>query len=274
MKPEISQMIESEVKQIINNARTKEAKLIKTHQEKLHFIPIEYRVFSGMIQSMNIQHGNFIQILLEKFLQNNGNYIILENLSGKNKGFRLSLLNEKLINSYITDCTPEESNNKIHKKYSDEELAEKFEDLLKNLFSNKDEKEKKVYKQDIDLLFKDKNSEKYYYLEVKFNDDHDTGKYADINRKFIKTFACLLNELPIKQHSDLVPILFYFNNKNLKYNPYIPEKTNIKRGQKFFDEFLDVDYEEVKEIFENLSKKPEIKKLFDDLYHQGMNLNI
>ncbi|MDY6119793.1 MAG: hypothetical protein SPI03_00425 [Campylobacter sputorum] len=56
---------------------------------------------------------------------------------------------------------------------------------------------------DIDLLFKDKNN-KIYYLEIKYNDDHDTGKFMDINRKFIKTYAYLVREL----NQDIKPILF------------------------------------------------------------------
>ena len=42
---------------------------------------------------------------------------------------------------------------------------------------------------DVDILFKNLKSNTYYYVEVKYNDDHDTGKFVDINRKFLKTYA-------------------------------------------------------------------------------------
>ena len=46
----------------------------------------------------------------------------------------------------------------------------------------------------IDALFQP-NEESYVYVEIKYNDDHDTGKFVDINRKFIKTYAGLVNDL-------------------------------------------------------------------------------
>ena len=45
-----------------------------------------------------------------------------------------------------------------------------------------------------------------------------------------------------------------FNNKKLKSNIYIPESTNIYRGKKFFDEFLDIDYDKVENYMANLSE--------------------
>ena len=85
----------------------------------------------------------------------------------------------------------------------------------------------------------------YYYLEVKYNDDYDTEKLVDINRRFIRTSAYLINELNITSIEQFKPILFFFNNKKMSGNIYIPESTNIYRGKKFFDEFLDIDYDVV-----------------------------
>ena len=52
----------------------------------------------------------------------------------------------------------------------------------------------------------------YYYLEVKYNDDYDTEKLVDINRRFIRTSAYLINELNITSIEQFKPILFFFNN--------------------------------------------------------------
>lgn len=73
-----------------------------------------------------------------------------------------------------------------------------------------------------------------YHLEVKYNDDHDTGKFVDINRKFIKTYAYLVREFP---NAKIEPILFFFNNKKMKGNIYVPENTNIRRGKAFLMSF-------------------------------------
>jgi hypothetical protein len=70
-----------------------------------------------------------------------------------------------------------------------------FQNLQNQILTDADPN-RNTFKRDIDLLFKNK-SDRYYYLEIKYNDDHDTGKFVGINRKFIKTYAYLVNELKI-----------------------------------------------------------------------------
>ena len=62
-------------------------------------------------------------------------------------------------------------------------------------------------RKDIDALFysKEKNP---IYVEVKYNDDHDTGKFVDINRKFLKTYAGLLNKFNNHDNTELVPYIY------------------------------------------------------------------
>ena len=45
--------------------------MIKKHDKKIHFIPKKYRVFGGMLQSMNIQFGNFIEELMSVIISKN-----------------------------------------------------------------------------------------------------------------------------------------------------------------------------------------------------------
>ncbi len=190
-------------------------------------------------------------------------YEIIQKYSGKkSNSFSLVEDNERLIDSYITKCQTETFN-----------LKKDFELLKKQLFlNNKKEGAKLItFKHDIDLLFKDKNNNKIYYLEIKYNDDHDTGKFVDINRKFIKTYAYLLNEFKLNDYNDLIPILFFFNNKKMKGNIYIPEQSNIMRGQAFFDEFLTTRYLDVDEYLTNLSKRNETIASFDALYYKIRN---
>lgn len=232
-------------------------KLAYKHSRKIHFIPKSYRIFGGILQSMNIQFGNFIEELISLLISNESDYKILNEYSrNKSNKFSISLANEVLIDSYITDCQTKEDGfcNWAFPSLQNKILADKSED-------------KHIFKHDIDLLFKSKKQAKYYYVEIKYNDDHDTGKFVDINRKFIKTYAYLVNELNIKKSSDLVPMLFFFNNKKMKGNPYVPESTNIKRGAAFFDEFLqNVSYESLNTYMTNLSESDEVKEMFDSLY--------
>lgn len=258
MEESVSNMIMEAVRLMIENTSSpaKQKKLEQKHAEKIHFIPKKYRVFGGMLQSMNIQYGNFIEQLMALLIKNDGRYELALKYSGvKSNAFKLSLSNDTTIDAYISRCQTEGVG------YC--ETA--FPELLQSIVSDEDDKLQNL-SHDIDLLFRDKATGTYYYVEVKYNDDHDTGKFVDINRKFIKTYAYLARELAIEQPGDLVPILFFFNNKRMKGNIYIPEGTCIKRGKTFFDEFLHVDYGVVNSYMADLSESPSNVALFDGLY--------
>ncbi|HAN44636.1 MAG TPA: restriction endonuclease, partial [Ruminococcaceae bacterium] len=51
-----------------------------------------------------------------------------------------------------------------------------------------------------------------------------------------------------------------------------PEKSNIKRGKTFFNEFLDITYDDVDNYLSNLSESEDNIKVFNDLYNRVMNL--
>lgn len=61
MNNEISDLINQAVSNILINSSSenKLKNLIKKHELKIHFIPRNYRIFGGILQSMNIQFGNF-----------------------------------------------------------------------------------------------------------------------------------------------------------------------------------------------------------------------
>lgn len=265
MQDNIKKLINQSVIEIIERCANdkKVASLMKKHNKKIHFIPAKYRVLGGLLQSMNIQFGNFIEILMRNLVANETRYEILEKYSGKkSNSFSLLRANEELIDSYISTCQTN----------SDLELEKAFNNLLAEIYRNgkRDNNNFIIFKHDIDLLFKDKENGKIYYLEIKYNDDHDTGKFVDINRKFIKTYAYLLNEFTLESPDDLVPILFFFNNKKMKGNIYVPESTNIRRGQKFFEEFLTTSYQSVDDYLTELSESESTMNSFDDLYQKVM----
>ncbi|WP_295153699.1 HinfI family type II restriction enzyme [uncultured Brachyspira sp.] len=263
----IKNIINEAVCNIIKKSSSKDKidKLNSKHNLKMHFIPKRYRIFGGLLQSMNIQFGNFIEELMKIIISNEEKYKIIDEYSGKKSNkFKISKSNETRIDNYITDCQT------AFNTY--EQLENAFKNLQKEILNdikNNTENINNSFEHDIDLLFEDKETSIIYYLEIKYNDDHDTGKFVDINRKFIKTFAYLSNEFKTRK---IMPILFFFNNKKMKGNIYIPEDSNIRRGKKFFDEFLSINYDNIDNYLQNLSESIEVLKMFDDLYKKIMSI--
>ena len=58
----------------------------------------------------------------------------------------------------------------------------------------------------------------------------------------------------------------------MKGNIYIPETSNIKRGKKFFDEFLSIKYDDVDNYLQNLSESTDVIKMFDKLYKKVIEI--
>jgi uncharacterized membrane-anchored protein YjiN (DUF445 family) len=256
----IKQLIKESVIKLLDNttADGKIEKIISKHEVKTHFIPVKYRIFGGLLQSLNIQFGNFIEVLMHGIVEEEKHLEIIDDISGK-KNVPLSLTEEtdSLIDRFITN---RQTNN-------DNQLADKFEQLLKDIIISQNSNDNlNTTKHDVDVLFRDKKSDKLYYIETKYNDDHDTGKFVDINRKFIKTYAGLVKKLNIQDVSQLKPILYYLNRKIMKGNIYVPEKTHIYRGEKLFDEFFTINYEDLDNYLKNVSEDKEIVEIFDSLY--------
>jgi hypothetical protein len=141
--------------------------------------------------------------------------------------------------------------------------------LLKQINDNETDTNSELnkFKHDVDILFKDRITKAVYYAEVKYNDDHDTGKFTDINRKFLKTYAYLARVLK-QDNSDvkLKPLLIYFNDKKMKGNIYLPESEVIYRGKRFFDEFTTVDYAELEKCIDSISESDGTINMFRKLY--------
>nr|WP_295160061.1 hypothetical protein [uncultured Brachyspira sp.] len=152
----------SNIKDIINQAvyniikksasNNKISKLNKKHNVKIHFIPRKYRIFGGLLQSMNIQFGNFIEELMKIIISNDDRYRIIDKYSGKkSNNFMISKSNETRIDNYITNCQTAINTN--------EQLEKLFNNLKKEILNDiKNNKDNIVnsFKHDIDLLFEDK----------------------------------------------------------------------------------------------------------------------
>lgn len=262
MQDNIKSYIKKAITDLISNTTSKDkiSSLIKKHIIKIHFIPIRYRIFGGLLQSMNIQFGNFIEKLLHIIVENEKDIYISKDISGKrNIQLPMTKKSENLIDNYITNC----QNN----GYGENELLENFNRLISECLKiEQADKTKDIkIKHDIDVLFFD-NNERYYYLEVKYNDDHDTGKYADINRRFIKSYIGICNILNIYNITKFKPILYYLTKKRMKGNIYLPEKEIIYRGDKLFNEFFKIKYTHLDKFLINIGDDRDIIELFDNLY--------
>jgi hypothetical protein len=260
MDKKLKQIILKSINDLIKTSAS-EKNLIKfkeIHKNKIHFTPIKYRVFGGILQSLNIKFGNFIENLLYNIIENEENLEIIKEYS--HTKFKNNVFCDKktssLIDKYID--TQQEGNNNL-------KVKENFDKLLNEIYKNINNKDLLKINHDIDVLFKDKKTNKIYYLEVKYNDDHDTGKFVDLNRKMIKTYSGLIKNLKIKNKNDFIPILFYLNEKVRYTNSFLPQKTNILRGREFFNKFTNIKFEELDNYFKEIGEDKEIVKIFDDI---------
>lgn len=165
-----------------------------------------------------------------------------------------------MIDDYIARC---QSAN-----YNEQQQIEEYRLLLEKIKTIETSGTEATvdYYNDVDVLFRNKETNIYYYVEIKYNDDHDTGKFIDINRKILKTYACLQHEFG--SEITVVPLLYYFNNKKMKGNIFLPESCAIYRGKRFFESFATISYDELDHCMKNISEKEETKQIFDALYHK------
>lgn len=256
----IKNLIKSTVLDLLNNTTSEKkiSQIMAKHVAKVHFVPTKYRIFGGLLQSLNIQFGNFIEVLMHKIVQEEKGLEIIKIISGKkNVPLTLTEKTDTLIDRFITD----RQNN------ADNKLENKFEELIDNIIKLQQENEKLITtKHDVDVLFRNKKNGALYYIETKYNDDHDTGKFVDINRKFLKTYAGLIKTLKIKNTKSLKPILYYLTKKIMKGNIYVPEGEYIYRGDKLFNEFFTLKYGDLDNYLKNISEDKEILEIFDNLY--------
>jgi len=227
------------------------------HVDKVHFVPIRYRIIGGILQGLNIKFGNFLETLMGNLVEIDPGVEVMPG-SGKRERLFFTPETDTLIDTYITerqlsnspdDCTP------------------MFDALLQRIVNTEraasDDQRQGIVK-DIDALFR-VNDGLMVFAELKYNDDHDTGKFADINRKFIKTWAGLAVRLGISNPEELMPIIYYFNATK-RYGPIHTPSRNIMRGAQLFDQFLHTRYDDVDRCLSEISDDPEILQVFDDMY--------
>jgi len=237
-------------------------RLVKKHEEKVHFVPLRYRIVGGILQGLNIKFGNFIEQLIRNIVEVDDNLGVMRD-SGKKVRLFFTPESDAINDSYITE---RQSPN------SPDNCTEDFDILLKRILEiehDAQQSQRQGIVKDIDGLFRTKDG-LMVYTELKYNDDHDTGKFADINRKFIKTWAGLAVRLGITNSGQLLPVIYYFNPTK-RYGPIHTPSRNIMRGPQLFETFLQTKYEDVDQYLSKISDDPEILAIFDDMYHRVRN---
>ncbi|RMD75824.1 MAG: restriction endonuclease [Chloroflexi bacterium] len=186
--------------------------------------------------------------------------------SGKKIRLFFTPATDALIDSYITER---------QLPNSPDDCSPAFSDLLDRILEIEraatDEQRQGITK-DVDGLFQTDDG-LIVYTELKYNDDHDTGKFVDINRKFIKTWAGLAVRYRIQSKGDLLPILYYFNPTK-RYGPMYTPSSNIMRGSQLFDRFLHINYADVDRYLAEIGDDPTILDIFDKMYPTVRNQNL
>lgn len=260
MQMEVQDLVRKAVQNLIDDAVSddKITESFRKHAKKIHFVPTKYRVIGGILQALNIRFGNFIEELIEIIVENEASVSkhpvsgtkILQSMTGET---------DRLIDEYIT---------KRQLPNSPDQCDDQFWELLKTIYRLErfSEAPKQSIRHDVDTLFIT-SDDRIIYLEVKYNDDHDTGKFESINRKLLKTYAGLINHLEVNRFEQLVPYLYYFNPTK-RYGPiYIPS-SNIFRGRQLFDEYFETDFDDVDYYLRRIGDDGEILAQFDNLYEK------
>jgi len=237
-------------------------KIAEKHAEKIHFVPIRYRIIGGILQGLNIKFGNFIEQLLRNIIEiDTGVNVMLD--SGKKIKLFFTPETDALIDRYITER---------QLPNSPDDCSEVFSNLLSRILEVEhaatDEQRQGITK-DVDGLFQTDDG-LIVYTELKYNDDHDTGKFVDINRKLIKTWAGLAVRYRIQSKNELLPILYYFNPTK-RYGPIYVPSSNIMRGSQLFDRFLHISYTDVDRYLSEIGDDSEILGIFDKMYYKVRN---
>jgi hypothetical protein len=264
MSSQVKQTIRKTVLQMLEESTSPEnnRRMIEKHEEKVHFVPIRYRIIGGILQGLNIKFGNFIEQLLRNIVEIDTSVKVMED-SGRKIRLFFTHQTDALIDSYITDR---------QLPNSPDDCTEIFDALMKEILAienNATDEQRQGITKDVDGLFQTGDG-LIVYTELKYNDDHDTGKFVDINRKFIKTWAGLAVRYRIKSTSELLPILYYFNPKK-RYGPIYAPSKNIMRGAQLFEHFLHIRYDEVDGYLSEIGDDPEILAIFDKMYNTVRN---
>ena len=104
MSNQVKEIIHQTVLQMLEDSMSSKniRKMVEKHTEKVHFIPVRYRIVGGILQGLNIKFGNFIEQLLRNIVEIDTGVKVLED-SGKKIKLFFTHQTDALIDTYITD---------------------------------------------------------------------------------------------------------------------------------------------------------------------------
>ena len=71
MDDQIKNIIQQTIMEMLEVSTSSEhiQELVQRHIDKVHFVPIRYRIIGGILQGLNIKFGNFIENLMGKIVE-------------------------------------------------------------------------------------------------------------------------------------------------------------------------------------------------------------
>lgn len=265
-KEKIKKIANSEIKKIIEDDDFDKIikSLIYRNKNKISFVPLRFQVVSGFLQSLNIKFIKFIESFIAEIIRLEQKFLVSE-LTQKEIFVFTSVREDKKITEYMSKIKAKSKNN------SGEFSQKDFKSLIKLPYLDH-EKLKEKEKIQIDLLISDLKKEHYFYFEIKGNDDHDSGKFENINRKLFHNYFGLRryfikNDIHFKS---ITPKIIYFNSVKKKDNNFLGEKINIYRGEEFWNKYTNTDFNELYDVIRDVQTNLETVKYFENIVNKVM----
>ena len=104
MSDQVREVIRKTVIQMLDGSMSANniRRMARKHDEKVHFIPVRYRIIGGILQGLNIKFGNFIEQLLRNIVEIDTGVKAMDD-SGKKIKLFFTHQTDALIDSYITE---------------------------------------------------------------------------------------------------------------------------------------------------------------------------
>jgi hypothetical protein len=85
MSNQVKEVIRNTILQMLEGSMSAKniRKIIRTHEAKVHFVPIRYRIIGGVLQGLNIKFGVFIEQLLRNIVEVDANLRIGQRIARK-----------------------------------------------------------------------------------------------------------------------------------------------------------------------------------------------
>ena len=229
-----SQMVEKYLRPQIDDVfNTSELRKFKDrNSDKIHPLSVEARTLGGAIQSANIRYGNQLQVLVTEVLRQSRKSSV-HRLSGTKVSLPVSRTAASAIEQFITERSESSRN-----------LVGDYERLSRRLKSAKPGARRKV--RDVDLLIQAPRGP-LLLVELKFNDDHDTGKRPDIFRKVLLTADGLRHEL----RKSVTPVVCYFNSAPTSGVKFLPSH-QVVDGEYLLSKFAEIKFSQLANAIRSL----------------------